>query len=158
TGVPSAYSQFVLFDLNVVGDASATADARFNQVLSVTAQLTPTPAVLPSGTLVSNAAAEVLEGVTKPGAQVDLETDGDGLFDEGHTTADAAGHYAFAVTLTDGVNAFQVRATSRYDQRATAQAQVTLDRLPPTIAVTSPAPGFVTNHNPTVAGQVTDTF
>src|SRR5207248_3161758 len=75
--------------------------------------------------------------------------------DEGTTTADASGNYTLPVALREGPNALQVRATADGLQ-AIQSIQVTLDTVAPTVTVTAPALGVVTNRNVTVAGQVTD--
>jgi RHS repeat-associated protein len=126
-------NEYVLYDLKVAGNGGFTADASYNQSLALTVGLSPAPKFLADGTPVTNASQSVVSGRTRPGAQVDLETGSDGLFDDGHTTADAAGHYSFAVTLAEGPNVLQVRATSRFDQQVIASAKVTLDTVPPTI-------------------------
>jgi hypothetical protein len=110
---------------------------------------------LPGGALVTNVAKNTIVGKTVPLATVALETGTDSLFDEGTTTADASGNYALPVTLAEGANTLQVRATSN-GQQTTQTIRVTLDTIPPAISVSSPAPGLVTKQNVTIAGQVTD--
>jgi hypothetical protein len=154
--VPSSISESIIYDLNVSGNGGFQADARFNNALTATAALSPAPVPLPDGTLVTNVAQDSVVGTTKPGAVVDLETGADGLFDEGHTTADASGHFSLPVTLVPGANLLKVRATSRFDQQVTVSIAVSLDTLPPTVTIASPAPGLLTDHNVTVSGLVTD--
>ena len=74
--------------------------------------VTPNPTVLPDGTLVVDQASVALSGATNPGATVKLDTDGNGDFGEGTTTADAGGHYAFNVVLHAGPNTLQVRGAT----------------------------------------------
>jgi RHS repeat-associated protein len=124
--------------------------------LGITASLSPAPIVLPGGGLLTNVPHGTLGGTTNPGVAVSLETGSDGLFDEGNTTAGASGSYSFPVTLNEGLNTLQVQAVDGFGQKRTASVTVTLDTVPPAVAVASPAPGLVTNHNVTVAGTVTD--
>jgi hypothetical protein len=134
-GVPSAINEYVLSDLNDTGNGSVQADASFNQAISLTVGLSPAPRHFPDGSLVTNVSTPTLQGTTRPGAIVDLETGNDGLFDEGHTTADVSGSFSFPVTLTEGGNLLQVRATSRFDQQVTASIQITLDTVLPTATI-----------------------
>jgi hypothetical protein len=64
--------------------------------------------------------------MTQPGAEVVLDTDGDG-FDDGAVTADASGNFTFVgVPLISGSNHVLARAT--FDgQVATASVVITLD-------------------------------
>jgi RHS repeat-associated protein len=148
-------SQFIGYDMDVEGNGRVLLDARYFNSLTLTANLSPTSILLPDGTLVTNARSSTVTGKTNPLATVSLETNGDSLFDEGSTTADASGNYSLPVTLTEGPNTLRVRATAS-GQQAIQTIQVTLDTVAPTITVTSPAPGLVTNQNVTMAGQVTD--
>jgi hypothetical protein len=139
-GNPSAINEYIVYDLNSTGRGDIQADASFNQPLTLTIALSPDPMHLPDGSLLTSAAQVTLTGTTRPGATVDLETGSDGLFDEGHTTADASGHFSLPVTLAAGANRLQVRSTSRFDQQATASIQVTLATAV-RIAEISPANG-----------------
>ncbi len=124
--------------------------------LALSLQTPPGLVTLPSGSLATASAAVTLRGTTNPGATVALETGSDGLFDEGSTIADSSGNFSFDVSLAAGANNLQVKATDTFGQQQTAALAVLLDTQPPTVTVTSPAPGLVTNTNPTLTGQVTD--
>src|SRR5262249_27863910 len=108
------------------------------------------------GTLVTNSPQVTVSGVTEPGATVKLGTGSDTNFGEGTTTADSAGHYAFSVTLSPGVNTLRTQSSDAFGQSRVALTQVTLDTQAPTITITSPAPNLVTSNNITIAGLVTD--
>jgi hypothetical protein len=157
-GYAAGINEYIVYDLNVSGNGAVQADASFNQPPSVTLRLAPDPKVLPGGSLVTNAPQSILQGTTKRGATVDLGTGNDGRFDDAETTADASGHFSFPVTLTEGANLLQVRATSRFDLQASASLPVFLDTVPPVVAIATPSPGLLTADNVVVGGQVTDNF
>jgi hypothetical protein len=149
-------SQFILYDLNMTGPGSFQADATYNLPLTVTENVTPAPVQLPDGSLVTNVAQSTVQGTAKPGVPVQLETGGDGLFDEGSLNADGSGNYSFGVTLAPGANVLQVRAEDQFGSVVTTSTTVSLDTQPPVVTIASPVPGSLTNHNATVAGRVTD--
>src|SRR5207244_4401976 len=119
--------------------------------LTLTVALTPSPVHLPDNTPATGTAASTVSGTTNPGARVELDTNGDGQFNDGNTVADGAGHFSLPVTLTAGNNTIRVRAIDSFDQVQTDQIQVTLDTTAPSTQFTSPAQGFVTNRNVTVS-------
>jgi RHS repeat-associated protein len=124
--------------------------------LTLALQTPPGVVTLPSGALATRSTTVTLGGTTEPGASVALETGSDGKFDEGSTTADSSGRFSFSVALTGGANDLQVRASDAFGQQQTAALAVLLDTQPPTIMVTSPAPGLIVNHHVTITGQATD--
>jgi hypothetical protein len=132
-GSAAAINEDIVYDLSVTGNGGVTLDASYNQALTLTTSVSPGPKSLPDGTPVTNISQSVITGTTRPGAQIDLETGSDGLFDNGHTTADASGHYSLPVTLAEGPNVLQVRATSRFDQQVIVSTPITLDTVPTTI-------------------------
>lgn len=148
-------SQFIGYDMKVSGNGKVALDAKYFDSVTLTATLSPSPIQLADGTLVTNVRNSTISGITSPQAPVALEASGDGGFDEGTTTADASGEYTLPVVLNDGPNTLQIRATAN-SQQAFQTIQVTLDTVAPTIAVSSPAAGTVTNHNLTIVGQATD--
>jgi RHS repeat-associated protein len=147
-------SRIISQDLNVSGNGSA--QVSFTHPLDLSESLVPGPVQTPSGLLVTNIARHAVEGVTKPWSTVDLESNGDTLFDEGQTTVDDTGQYSFTVTLAAGLNNVQVRSTDDCGRQQTDAIPVILDTTPPQIAVNSPSPGLATNQNITISGQVTD--
>ena len=58
--------------------------------------------------------------------------------------------------LSDGNDQLLVRAHDDAGNVSTSETSFTLDRTPPDITVTSPAPGLITQQNVTITGQVTD--
>jgi hypothetical protein len=125
--------------------------------LSVSAELSPSPVVLPDGTLVTGSSAgSAIVGTTNPSATVSLETGGDDNFDEGSTTALASGSYSLPVPLSAGFNFVQVRSTDAFGQQQFATLVVAVDVQAPVVTFSSPAQGLATNQNITIAGQVTD--
>ena len=110
--------------------------------LALSLQTPPGLVRLPSGSLATASSAVTLRGTTNPGATVAIETGSDGLFDEGSTTADSSGNFSFSVSLAAGANNLQVKATDTFGQQQTAALAILLDTQPPTVTVTSPAPGL----------------
>jgi hypothetical protein len=117
--------------------------------------------------------AVTVTGQTEPGARVALYGAGDGLptttLSNGSslvpapvptTTADAAGHYQFTITVAVGTDPLRVVATDGFGQQASAGLDVTrvVDNTPPTIAIHTPKAGLTTNANVLVSGTVTDDF
>jgi hypothetical protein len=126
-GQPGSVNQVIAYDLTVTGNGQVTAVGTYNQPLTVTSELTPTPNVAPGGGAVTRFGDSLVVGTTLPGAAVDLETGPDGGFDDGHATADAAGHFSIPVALGEGLNTLRVRAALRYDRQAFDSNSVTLD-------------------------------
>src|SRR5262249_50409909 len=116
------------------------------------------PVALANGTLATTVVHSTVSGSTRPDAVVSLETGGDGLFDEGTTTADASGQFSLPVTLAQGANTLQVRASDSNGLQQTKTIEVTLDVAAPVITVAAPTPGLATNQNITVMGTVTDDY
>jgi len=131
-------------------------DATSITPLALSLKTPPGLVQLPAGSLATATAAVTLSGTTNPGATVALETGSDGMFDDGSTTADSSGDFSFGVSLTAGANNLQVKASDTFGQQQTASLAILLDTQAPTVTVTSPARGLVTNSNLTLAGQVTD--
>lgn len=127
------------------------------RLLTVTAALDPHSDTGITGDGIVNQSPVVIVGHATPGADLNLDTDGDD-FDDGHTVASAAAgnNYSITVGLMEGANTLRVRATDSFGQIADASVAVMLDAVPPTVNVQSPVPGLVTNHVITVSGQVTD--
>ena len=109
-------SQFIGSTMGISGNGKVRLDARAFNSLPLTANLFPAPLTLPDGTLVTSARNSTVTGRTAPLATVALETNGDSLFDEGTTTADALGNYTLPVTLTQGTNTLRVRASANGQQ------------------------------------------
>src|SRR5205823_3606959 len=68
----------------------------------------------------------------------------------------SAGNFSFKVQLSEGSNALRVRATDHFGQQLIQSYTVALDTHAPTVNITNPASGLMTNHNITVSGQVSD--
>jgi RHS repeat-associated protein len=124
--------------------------------LYVTLQLPPGLTTLPDGSPVTASQNITVHGTTRRNTRVNLETGSDGQFDEGSTISDAAGSFAFTVSLDAGLNVLQARAADSFGQTAIASVQVTRDVQAPTVLVTEPASGLVTNVNVRVSGHVSD--
>ncbi len=131
-------------------------DATSVTPLALSLQTPPGLVTLPSGSLATATAAITLNGTTNPGAAVALGTGSDGQFDEGSTTANSSGLFSFSVALTPGANNLQVRATDSFGQQQTAAIGIVLDTQAPSVTITSPAQGLITNSNPTLVGRVLD--
>src|SRR5262249_8261088 len=124
--------------------------------LKVSVALGPQPIDFRDGTLLTNHASLTATGTTEPGSTVTLETGSDGQFNDGTTTADSRGQYSQPVSLTAGLNNVQVRSTDRFGQQAVSSVQINLDDHGPTIVVTSPPSGTVTNTGITIIGTASD--
>ncbi|HEX7449843.1 MAG TPA: DUF4214 domain-containing protein, partial [Pirellulales bacterium] len=146
----------ILDGLNDSGNAKLQIDATFNNPISLATSLVPASKTLANGGLVTNQPASTITGTTSPGAAVALETGADALFDEGQTIAGSSGDFSLPAALAEGPNTLQVRASLRFDQQTIVSTAVLLDTMPPTIAITSPASGVLTNHNETIVGKVSD--
>ncbi|NIN77966.1 MAG: thioredoxin domain-containing protein [Planctomycetales bacterium] len=77
--------------------------------------------MLSNDTLLTNVPQFNLTGMTRPGAVVAVDRDGDGAFNDGTTTADPSGNYALDVTLLHndanrGANRLTVRASDNGQQ------------------------------------------
>lgn len=136
--------------------------------LALDLTVSPAPATQPDGSLVSAVDQVQLRGQTLPGVTVALDSDDDGVFDDGSTIADATGQYAFDVTLQAGVNPLAVRAGDSFGQQASQSVALTFtpgDSSPPNVQAglardTAPFGGTDVDgltFDPTVAGQVADT-
>jgi cyclophilin family peptidyl-prolyl cis-trans isomerase len=78
-------------------------------------------AVISSDTLIVNDPTFVVQGTTGENATIEVDSDGDGAFDDASTTADGVGSFSVNVMLTNdatnlGANNIQVRATSGLQQ------------------------------------------
>jgi len=74
----------------------------------------------------SNVPALALTGSTIPGQIIELDTNDDGLFDDGMATADGAGAFSFDITLVDGVNSIAVRVQDSFGQQQTSSLTIEL--------------------------------
>jgi cyclophilin family peptidyl-prolyl cis-trans isomerase len=85
--------------------------------LSLVLDTTMNSAVISNDTLIVNDSNFVVGGTTSENATVEVDSDGDGQFDDGTTTADAMGIFSLTVPLLNnaanlGANNIQVRATN----------------------------------------------
>ncbi len=69
--------------------------------LSLTIDTSANTTTESNATLITSDAAFAVQVATQPGATVTLDSDGDGQFDDGTTTADSAGNATLDVTLTN---------------------------------------------------------
>lgn len=100
--------------------------------------LTKTPALTLTGTATDDVA---VASVTVNGQPVVVTNDA----------------FAFAVTLAEGSNSFNVVATDTVGKQTTAGLNVNLDTIPPSLRIVSPGAGQVVGSAPfTVSGEVTD--
>ena len=105
--------------------------------------------------LVAGRVTDALSGVASLQAQVDA-----GAFFNVAFDSSGAFHFDTALPLNgtaDGSHTIHLRATSRAGNVSSPVSfSFTLDTIAPTIIITSPASGLITNANPTIAGTVTD--
>jgi len=124
--------------------------------LTLTADLSPSPASLPDGTLVTNVSTVQVVGITNPGFTVGLETGNDTNFDEGSGTADAGGQFSIPVTLAEGANTLRLQVQDGFGQQRTVLIPVIRDSTAPSVTLVGPSSGLVTNTNLSVTGTVED--
>lgn len=96
-------------------DVTASIGIINDEILSVTSDTSSNTTEQSVGALVTKNSAFTVTGQTSPGATVQIDTDGNSLFDDGTTTADANGDYSLTVTLVNdgqnfGFNRLQVRS------------------------------------------------
>ncbi|MEY3457322.1 MAG: hypothetical protein RL215_479, partial [Planctomycetota bacterium] len=83
--------------------AANTAASNLASAFQLTAAATSAQSVTGTGNvLITRAPAISITGKTISGATVTVDADGDGQFDDGSTTANAAGDYSLSTTLTRG--------------------------------------------------------
>jgi RHS repeat-associated protein len=115
----------------------------------------PTPGVVTNQNVtIAGQVTDALSGVASLQAALD-----NGSFSA--VTLGSGGSFSFVTTLpldgtADGSHTGHLKATDNASNVSTFDVTFTLDTVAPTISVTSPAQGVVTNQNVTVAGQVTD--
>ena len=124
--------------------------------LSLSSQFVGAMVQLADGTSATNIPVRYLSGKAEPGAVISLETGSDGNFDEGTTTANSAGNYSLAVTLTAGNSVIQLRATDPFGQQGATSLTTFLDTHAPITVIQNPASGVITNKNISISGVVTD--
>lgn len=101
-------------------DVTTTISVTNDDILTLTTDTTTNAAVSTILASVTRDNTFTVTGFTEPGATVQIESDGDGLFDEQSTVAATDGGYSFDVPLThtdvnNGLNVFQVRSVLAAD-------------------------------------------
>jgi len=97
--------------------------------------------VLASGTV-------LVQGYVEPGASVSID---------GRSVGASEGHFSEALSLPDGPHAIVVIATDAAGNVRTVEVPVTVDTIPPTFMVLSPADGLLTRGSEvTISGTVID--
>jgi hypothetical protein len=117
----------------------------------------------PGANLITNQNVTFTGQVTgEPAADLTLtaQTDADTPV---NVPVDSEGGFSFTTALpldgsADGAHVAHFQAADQDGNVSTAAAAFTLDTRPPSITVTSPAPGSPTSTNITVTGQVADTL
>ena len=118
--------------------------------MSITLGMSPTPVTSSGGVLVTNSPTITLSGMTEPYAAVLLSNGS-------KATADGAGEYSFAnVVINPGPNTLTATATDTFGQSRMSSLSINLDVQPPSINVTVPTPGLITNVNVKILGSITD--
>lgn len=108
--------------VTVTGTVSGQPDVVLNvevandDILAVTTDFSSNRIEETVGGFVTRDSTFTVTGVTEPNAGVAIDSDGDGEFDDGSTTADSSGNYSVDVTLTHtddnrGVNRIQAQAS-----------------------------------------------
>ena len=129
---------------------------RIKPISSITLGVVPTPVVLPNGNLATNANSVTIQGITQSLVGVSLETGSDSSFDNGSTTSNVSGNYAFpTVPLQVGANTLRVRAKDGFGQQAFASVGLTFDNQAPVIVLNACLASHISG-NPIVTGKVTD--
>ena len=118
------------------------------------------PALDPSGHGVVSGPEVVLVGHSSPRSRLTLNAGGV----TETTTADAAGNYQFTLNVAPGATFATVDATNARGRHSRANLAVfrvepvtpPADQQPPAVTLSGRTTGLLTNHNPTITGQVTD--
>ena len=118
------------------------------------------PALDPSGHGVVSGPEVVLVGHSSPRSRLTLNAGGV----TETTTADAAGNYQFTLNVAPGATFATVDATNARGRHSRANLAVfrvepvtpPTDHQPPAVTLSGRTTGLLTNHNPTITGQVTD--
>ena len=117
--------------------------------------------VTPNGNeFLTNQTSVGISGTTVAGAVVAINTDGDGLFDDGQVTA-ANGSFTLPnLPVAEGLNALVLRATDSFGQFRTLELDVSRDTAAPTATVDGPlassatSPSIVLSFDETVRGSL----
>lgn len=112
--------------------AVAKADALRERIQNLTTDAFPLTAhvatnseILQSnGTIVTKLETVTIEGETAALAEITIDLDGDGEYDDAATTADAHGFYSFELPLVDGPQTIGVRARDGSNRVAEAEVNV----------------------------------
>ena len=96
-------------------DVTATIGITNDEVLSLTVDTSSNATETSVGATITRSSNFTITGQTAPGAEVQVDVDGDAVFEEGSTTADQSGNYSVTVVLAnddsnDGLNQIQVRS------------------------------------------------
>ncbi|MFI5453883.1 MAG: Ig-like domain-containing protein [Isosphaerales bacterium] len=151
SSVPANTQATLYFDL--IGFSPASSSVRVTSVSTPQGPTTPPvsfsldPATDSGqvGDNITNINPVNLLGVTSPGQAVSLNVNGGGF--NTTTTADSTGHFSFdGVTLTEGANPVQVKATNAQGDTIASQT-ITLDTQQPTGSLVNPAPGSTTSQD-----------
>ncbi len=99
------------------GTATVTVQDNDADTMALTAIASASDAVQSNGTIITRSTTAQITGVTTAGATLTIDSNGDGVFDDGTTTAGGDGSYTVDVTLTHtstnkGENTVVVRAVS----------------------------------------------
>lgn len=141
------------------GPHTATANATDAAGNTGTASTTFTVDILPTvaittpanGSVINDATPAITGTSTQAGGTITLTVDGTPVV----VPTDASGGWSFTplVPLAQGSHTVTATATDAQANVATASSTFTVDTIPPTVAITSPANGSTTNDStPTVAG------
>ncbi len=150
TASATATNRFDAATTGLIARATA-ADTAARTLTSLSISATPTAAagtsVTSNGVLITKDANVTISGTTLPGAIVTLDTDDDGVFDNGTITADAQGAYSTVVVVTrkdlyttdstandelTGLQTINLRSTLNTE---TADTSVTVDLIKATNAL-----------------------
>ena len=169
-GARSSQSRYVAAaDVNNSGKVDKSDYKLAKQNLGISTSIRPLEAArfldassAPDSSGVVHQGSVTVDGVTAPGAVVSLSAPGAGVSSLS-TTAGSTGAFQFTFNVPLGTTQAQISVRDSFGQQvattlaiARANPISTADHTPPTITISSPASGALTNTNVTVKGTVAD--
>jgi YD repeat-containing protein len=90
---------------------------------------------LPDGRFGTRESSVRVTGQSLPRATIHLDSDGDGLFNDGDTVANSQGTYSLDVSLREDSNPLRLETHDSFGQRREVALPILKDSIPPTLSV-----------------------